>query len=66
MKNYAADVSNDDLLVIITGTDKSATIVIPINDREALARAIEELLNAAYLDGKAAGRERPPAANKNS
>jgi hypothetical protein len=66
MKSYAADVSDDDLVVIVSGADKPTTIVIPIADHEALARAIEELLNATYLDGRAEGRERPPSATTNS
>jgi len=56
MKSYEVELSNDDLLIIITGDEKSSTIIIPINDHEALAEAIEELLRHAYLDGKVEGR----------
>jgi hypothetical protein len=59
MKHYETEVSIDDLLVIITGEGKTATIVIPIKDHDALAKAIEQLLNEAYQDGRAAGRGTP-------
>lgn len=60
MKSYQVEVSDDDLLVVITGNEKSKTIVIPIADDEALAKAIEDLLKEAYLEGKADGRTQPP------
>jgi hypothetical protein len=56
MKSYQVEASNDDLIVVITGDEKSKTIVIPVSDRDALATAIEELLKEAYLDGKTEGR----------
>jgi hypothetical protein len=56
MRSYQAEATNDDLIVVITGDEKSKTIAIPITDHEALARAIEDLLKEAYLDGKSEGR----------
>lgn len=60
MKSYQVEVSDDDLLIVITGDEKSKTIVIPISDDEALAKAIEDLLKEAYFDGKAEGRASTP------
>jgi len=56
MRTYQVEATNDDVVVVITGDEKSKTIVIPIPDHEALAKAIEDLLKEAYLDGKAEGR----------
>jgi len=56
MRAYQVEATNDDVLVVITGDEKSKTIAIPITDHEALAKAIEELLKEAYLDGKTEGR----------
>lgn len=56
MKSYQVEVTNDDVVVIVTGSEKTTTIIIPVTDHEALAKAIEELLKEAYLEGKAEGR----------
>ncbi len=56
MRTYQVEADNDDMVVVVTGEEKSKTIAIPITDHEALARAIEDLLKEAYLDGKTEGR----------
>ena len=67
MRTYEVSLANEKLTVIMVVDGKAtSTIIVPMADQEVVERALEDLFEYAYLDGKLDARHPKPSRNKPS